>query len=120
MFVPAQLDTPGAELRNIIQNIEANKTAELGSTGERIVRTENENSFCPLGPHWLRSLKCIASKSGLDGASHKMYGTRYTVLHRLQGQPSLGHPGLVPQGRVQRGSQALRVRGLQENWKCYG
>jgi hypothetical protein len=30
MFVPAQLDTPGAELRNIIQNIEANKTAELG------------------------------------------------------------------------------------------
>ncbi len=30
MSVPAQLDTRGAELRNIIQNIEANKTAELG------------------------------------------------------------------------------------------
>ena len=82
MFVPA---TPGSELRNIIQNIVNNKTSELGmrvrvietcgrKVRDSLVRLDLTGCFYP---------KCLACKSGLDGASHTRSGVQYYITCKI-------------------------------------
>ena len=82
MFVPA---TPGSELRNIIQNIVNNKTSELGmrlwvietcgrKVHDSLVWLDLTGCFYP---------KCLACKSGLDGASHTRSGVQYYITCKI-------------------------------------
>ena len=82
MFVPA---TPGSELRNTIQKIVTNKTSELGmnvrvieTSGRKVrdslVRLDLTGCFYP---------KCLACKSGLEGASHTRSGVQYYITCQI-------------------------------------
>ena len=82
MFVPA---TPGSGLRNIIQNIVTQKTAELGMS--LLVRETSgkkmKDSLVRLDLTGCVFLKCLACKSGLDGASHTRSGTQYYIVCKV-------------------------------------
>ena len=82
MFVPA---TQGSGLRNIIQNIVTQKTAELGMS--LLVRETSgkkmKDSLVRLDLTGCIFLKCLACKSGLDGASHTRSGTQYDIVCKV-------------------------------------
>ena len=108
MFVPA---TPGSELRNIIQNIVTKKTAELGlsllvreTSGRKmkdsLVRLDLTGCIFP---------KCLACKSGLEGASHTRSGTQYYIAC-LSAAPRMSWPSITgsPGPTLSTGSPSTR------------
>ena len=77
--------TPGSELRNTVQKIVTNKTTELGmnvrvidtcgrKVRDSLVRLDLTGCFCP---------KCLACKSGLEGASHTRSGVQYYITCQI-------------------------------------
>ena len=82
MFVPA---TPSSELRNTIQNIVNKKTSELWMSVRVIVTCGRKvcNSLVRLDLTGCFYPKCLACKSGLEGASHTRSGVQNYITCKI-------------------------------------